>query len=198
MKNIDNNNNNNNKNNNNNNNNINNYNNLSNDKLNPTKEEQKNCSINLFCEIEKFTKIAILGGLIAYLSLTFNRKDLINETNSIKNIYGLDILASTFGVIVTFYFFRLSLKQYNKDETNKTLLSSQNLNVISSFILFVIEILRFIDGINVNNLRLSFLDTNTQTSIKDNDNENNIDTSNIFNIQSIFDIIPEVAVPKVS
>ena len=114
---------------------------------------QRLCNIDLLNEVEKFTKIAILGGLIAFLSLTYDKKDLINESDSINKVYCLDTISSTLGIIVTFYFFMLSIKTYRFDETNNVLINSQKLNIITSFILFIIEVLRFIDTFKVNNLR---------------------------------------------
>ena len=148
---------------------------------------EKICNINLLSEIEKFTKIAILGGIIAFLSLTFNKKDLINGSNSIKNIYCLDIISSTLGIIVTFYFFMLSIKEYSFDEKNKVLVYSQKLNIITSFILLIIEILRFIDTIKVNNLRL-FPKDNIDSNITNNNNNNNNDNNTILE-----DIVPEIS-----
>ena len=130
----------------------------------------KLCNINLLTEIEKFTKIAILGGIIAYISLTFDKKDIINNTDSIKKVYILDLVSSTLGVIFTLYFFILNVKNYNLELKDCILINSQNLNLITSFALVIIEILRFIDSLKLNNLRLNnFIENNNNN----NNNNNN-------------------------
>ncbi len=108
-------------------------------------------SIDNLNSSEKFTRIALAGGFIAYLSLTQIKKGLICSTNNIQTIILLDFIAATLGILVTVYFFNENLKFYNPDETNCIIKNSQNLSIITSGILVVIEIFRFVDLLKTSN-----------------------------------------------